>query len=77
MAGPLTTLVDPRVHATEITPPCGDLARCHFGAAAARRRSTELGHFEPALPEIIDVTMFAREDADLVAALMLHGLQLE
>jgi hypothetical protein len=33
--------------------------------------------FEPAAPEIIDVTMFDRHDAELVAALTLHGLQLE
>ncbi len=33
--------------------------------------------FEPADPEVIDVTEFDRDDADLAAALALHGLQLE
>ncbi len=32
--------------------------------------------FEPADPEVIDVTEFDRDDADLAAALALHGLQL-
>lgn len=33
--------------------------------------------FEPADPDVIDVTEFDRHDADLAAALALHGLQLE
>ncbi len=33
--------------------------------------------FEPAGPEVIDVTEFDRDDVDLVAALALHGLTLE
>jgi hypothetical protein len=33
--------------------------------------------FEPAAPEIIDAILFDRDDADLVAALTLHGLKLE
>jgi hypothetical protein len=33
--------------------------------------------FEPATPEVIDVTDFRRDDKDLVNALALHGLALE
>lgn len=33
--------------------------------------------FEPVAPEVTDVTKFDRNDADLVAALKLHNLQLE
>ncbi len=33
--------------------------------------------FEPATPEVIDVTDFSRDDSDLVNALALHGLILE
>lgn len=56
-----------------------DGQRCWNGLAYFSKHGDDLRNwtiFEPAAPEVIDVTDFNRDDADLVAALALHGLQL-